>query len=203
MVEMLALTAAGTAALSLTICLVLLRTQIAGRRPILALTRRWVAAGSTTSAGVIASLMATAGLAAMVLSTLHSSTALRELDAMSGTALGQAGIDQDEELAALRKFADGMDGAESPTSPHAQETNLPAVDEMIETLLLRLEREPADVRGWKMLGWSYLNTGRPAEATKAYETALRLAPADSDITAALDAIRAVHSEPDAPGAAKR
>jgi cytochrome c-type biogenesis protein CcmH len=74
---------------------------------------------------------------------------------------------------------------------------------MIETLRQRLEREPGDVRGWKMLAWSYLNTGQPDQAEQAYETALRLAPTDSEITAALQSVRAAKSAPEASGPDKR
>jgi cytochrome c-type biogenesis protein CcmH len=142
-------------------------------------------------------------VAFVVLSTLHPNIAIREVGAMPGSPPGNAVFDQDEELTALRKFAEALDGVESPAMPETAATNLPGVDQMIENLLRRLEREPGDVRGWKMLGWSYLNTGRPAEAAQAYETALKLTPADSEITAALEAVRAARSAPDDPGAAKR
>ena len=57
---------------------------------------------------------------------------------------------------------------------------------MIAKLIARLEKEPNDVKGWKMLGWSYLNTDRPEDAATAYETALKLEPGDAETKKALD-----------------
>jgi cytochrome c-type biogenesis protein CcmH len=57
---------------------------------------------------------------------------------------------------------------------------------MIGKLSARLERQPDDVNGWKMLGWSYLNMDRPADAVKAYEKALKLEPGDAEIKKALE-----------------
>lgn len=115
-----------------------------------------------------------------------------------------AAFDQDEDMLALRAFANSLDGAApAEAAPSAIATNLPAVEQMIETLRQRLEREPGDVRGWKMLAWSYLNTGQPEQAEKAYETALRLAPTDGEITAALKLVRDSQSAPDANGPEKR
>jgi cytochrome c-type biogenesis protein CcmH len=203
MLEMLALTAAASALLSLTIYLLLLKTQISGRRPMLALTRRWVTARPTTSAGILAFLMTSTGVAFVVLPTLHPTVEIRKSGAMPGSAPGPAVFDQDEELTALRKFAKTLDDMDSHAMPEAAVTNLPGVDQMIENLLRRLEREPGDVRGWKMLGWSYLNTGRPSQAAQAYETALKLTPGDREITAALEAVRAAQSPTDDSPAAKR
>jgi cytochrome c-type biogenesis protein CcmH len=204
MTELLALTAAGSALLSLTIFLLLLRTEIGGRRPALALTRRWVAATSTTSAFVLASLISSAGLAIVLLSTLHPDAASQDAGVMDESPAAHAAFEQDEDMSALRTFADSLDGAAPAESAQsAVATNLPAVDQMIETLRQRLEREPGDVRGWKMLAWSYLNTGRPDQAEQAYETALRLAPTDSEIMAALRSVRAAKSAPAASGPDKR
>ena len=204
MTELLALTAAGSALLSLTVFLLLLRTEIGGRRPALAIARRWVAASSTTSAFVLASLISSAGLAIALLSTLHPDAASPNAGILDDQPAAHAAFEQDEDIVALRTFTDSLDGAAPAASPQsAAETNLPAVDQMIETLRQRLEREPDDVRGWKMLAWSYLNTGRPDMAEHAYETALRLAPTDSEITAALQSVRAAKTSPDANGPGKR
>jgi cytochrome c-type biogenesis protein CcmH len=204
MTKLFALTAAGSVLLSLTIFLLLLRTEIGGRRPALALTRRWVAARSTTSAFVLSSLISSAGLAIVLLFTLHPHAASQDAGVMDESPPTHAAFEQDEDILALRTFADSLDGAAPAKSAQsAVATNLPAVDQMIETLRQRLEREPGDVRGWKMLAWSYLNTGRPDHAEQAYETALRLAPTDSEITAALRSVRATKSAPEASGPEKR
>jgi cytochrome c-type biogenesis protein CcmH len=204
MTELLALTAAGAALFSLTVFLLLLRTEISGRRPALALTRRWVAARSTTSAFVLSSLISSAGLAIVLLSALHPYAASRDASIMDESPAAHLSSEQDEDMLALRTFAGSLDGAAPAKSAQsAVATNLPAVDQMIETLRQRLEREPGDVRGWKMLAWSYLNTGQPDQAEQAYETALRLAPTDSEITAALQSVRAAKSAPEGSGPEKR
>lgn len=204
MTEFFALTAAGSALFSLTIFLLLLRTEIGGRRPALALTRRWVAASFTTSAFVLASLISSAGLAIVLLSTIQPNAASPEAGAMDEAPAAHAAFERDDDMLALRAFANSLDGAApAEAGQSAIATNLPAVDQMIEALRQRLEREPGDVRGWKMLAWSYLNTGRAHQAAQAYETALRLAPTDSEISAALESVRAAQSGLDANGPEKR
>jgi cytochrome c-type biogenesis protein CcmH len=122
---------------------------------------------------------------------------------MPGTPPGHAAIDEDADLSALRSFAGSLDGGATAPPEPAAATNLPGVDQMIDKLLQRLQREPGDVRGWKMLGWSYLNTGRAKEAAQAYETALKLAPADSEILAALETVRAAQAGPGGSETEKR
>lgn len=56
----------------------------------------------------------------------------------------------------------------------ARGKRLDGVDVMIARLAARLEREPGDVEGWRMLGWSYLRTGRPEQAAQAYARAVAL-----------------------------
>ena len=60
MTQLLVSIAIGTAAALLAILLLLLRTKIRGRRPVLALTRQWVATDSRTSALLVALLSAIA-----------------------------------------------------------------------------------------------------------------------------------------------
>lgn len=82
-------------------------------------------------------------------------------------------------------------------SPQSQAGGLPDVDTMIAGLVKRLAAEPGDVEGWRTLGWSYLNTGRSAEALSAYEKALALAPDRQDLKDGLDAARAAIIDPKA------
>ncbi|MEQ1617445.1 MAG: c-type cytochrome biogenesis protein CcmI [Terricaulis sp.] len=58
--------------------------------------------------------------------------------------------------------------------------NLPDVDTLIERLRARLESQPADAAGWRMLGWSYFETGRAAEAVEAYSNAVAIEPGNAD-----------------------
>lgn len=58
--------------------------------------------------------------------------------------------------------------------------NLPDVDTMIARLRTRLESEPADAAGWRMLGWAYYETGHFDEAVEAYRNAVAIAPETAD-----------------------
>jgi len=66
---------------------------------------------------------------------------------------------------------------------------LPSVDEMIQRLAARLEKNPGDAEGWRTLGWSYFNIGRFAEASDAYAKAIDLSPDNLALkTARIDAM---------------
>lgn len=54
--------------------------------------------------------------------------------------------------------------------------NLADVDTMIAGLAQRLKDNPKDAEGFRMLGWSYVMTGRPKEAIAPYKRALELSP---------------------------
>jgi cytochrome c-type biogenesis protein CcmH/NrfG len=178
----------GTAASSLLALLILLRIQINGQRPILALTRRWVATPSPTSTLVIA-LVSTVALSAFAAITRIEA----DTQAIESTAPpSHTAFDADEDLAALRTYATSIEEPPHATTPSEP---LPGVEEMIAKLKARLDQNPSDVKGWKMLGWSYLNMGQPAEASRAYEAALKLAPADTEITSALAAAKSAAAEP--------
>ena len=86
--------------------------------------------------------------------------------------------------------------SQRPPRRRLQESvELPDVNTMIAKLVARLEKQPNDVKGWKMLGWSYLNTDRPEEAATAYETALKLEPSDLEIKKALDQAKSAARTP--------
>lgn len=55
----------------------------------------------------------------------------------------------------------------------------PDVDSMITGLKAKLAADPSDPEGWRMLGWSYLQTGRSAEAVDAYRRAIAIRPNDA------------------------
>ncbi len=57
---------------------------------------------------------------------------------------------------------------------------LGTVEEMTARLAERLQRNPNDPEGWRMLGWSYFNTGRFAQAAEAYAKAIALKPDNAD-----------------------
>lgn len=62
----------------------------------------------------------------------------------------------------------------SPQLPSAHSASVPPVSDVIEALAERLESDPGNVEGWKMLGRSYLTTGAFQKATDAFQKAVDL-----------------------------
>jgi cytochrome c-type biogenesis protein CcmH len=58
------------------------------------------------------------------------------------------------------------------------------VSAMIAKLEAKMQAAPNDPEGWRMLGWSYLSTGRAADAATAYAHAVALAPQNADYRSA-------------------
>ena len=56
-----------------------------------------------------------------------------------------------------------------------------SMEELVEKLAQRMENEPDNAQGWKMLGRSYLAMNRMDDAIKAYEKAYKLDPQDVDL----------------------
>jgi cytochrome c-type biogenesis protein CcmH len=71
-------------------------------------------------------------------------------------------------------------GAAPAMRSGAAQTALPPVEEMIQKLVTRLQRNPKDVAGWKMLGWSYFSTDHYVESAAAYARAIELDPDSAD-----------------------
>jgi cytochrome c-type biogenesis protein CcmH len=69
----------------------------------------------------------------------------------------------------------GQARAMADLPPEAQQA---AIREMVEGLAARLERQPDDLQGWRMLARSYGVLGEPEKAAEAYEKVARLAPED-------------------------
>lgn len=61
---------------------------------------------------------------------------------------------------------------------------LPDVESLTAQLAARLEKNPGDAEGWRMLGWSYFNIERYADAETAYARAVALSPNDADLHSA-------------------
>ena len=100
-----------------------------------------------------------------------------------------------DKIGTLRQSIASLDSA---NKNDVNAPSLPDVDTMIERLAKRLETEPNDANGWRTLGWSYLNTGRPADAVKAYERLLTLTPGNSDAETALNEARKKAASPSLP-----
>lgn len=60
-------------------------------------------------------------------------------------------------------------------------SNLDDVDTMIGRLAERLAKEPDDGEGFRMLGWSYVMTGKPDKAIAPYKRALELLPDNATV----------------------
>ena len=185
-----------TTATVLTIILFLMRVELQENRPFAVFTRWWAAASPQTSAVVFALLSV---IAVSSFSNIPIPEGTRIADALqeSGDTLASnESVNTDQDLEALREYA-GKIVDNTPSTAHETQSKiaetLPDVGSMIAKLLARLETQPDDVKGWKMLGWSYLNTNRAGEAAKAYETALKLEPGDAEIKKGLEAAKAVHA----------
>jgi cytochrome c-type biogenesis protein CcmH len=101
---------------------------------------------------------------------------VRSADTNSGPGLSSDG----EMLASLTDYTRSI-GAEDAASTPADGKLLADVDTMIERLAARLATEPDDVKGWGMLGWSYLQMERYEEAATAYAKALELDPSSAEL----------------------
>jgi cytochrome c-type biogenesis protein CcmH len=90
-------------------------------------------------------------------------------------ASAQSGASAVDQLAAATAGSGSAGLPQSPSQPR-----LGSVDEMIGRLVDRLNRNPNDAEGWRMLGWSYFNTERFAQAATAYAKAIELNPQNVD-----------------------
>lgn len=78
------------------------------------------------------------------------------------------------------------------------------VDQAIAQLRQRLQKSPADLQGWLLLGQSYTVMKRPADARDAYTHALKLAPDSADIMVAwVEADSLAHDDHLIKGAARK
>ena len=64
--------------------------------------------------------------------------------------------------------------------PAPAESQAPSVDDVITRLEARLKAKPDDAEGWRMLGWSYFQTQRYAEAATALRQAIKLDPTHAE-----------------------
>lgn len=105
-------------------------------------------------------------------------------------------------LAALKDYSSTI-SAEAPKHAATGGKQLPDVNTMIERLAARLETTPDDLKGWRMLGWSYYYTGRYKEAAAAYAKAVALDPSSEELKTAYEEVKAkvaegTHPPPSSP-----
>lgn len=98
-----------------------------------------------------------------------------------------------EILAHLEDYTRSIASAE-PASAAAAGQLLPDVSTMIERLAARLESAPEDIDGWRMLGWSYFNTGRHEQAATAYARAVALDPSSAELKLAYEEAKSKASD---------
>ena len=96
-----------------------------------------------------------------------------------------------EMLARLKDYTRSI-GTEEPAAEAGK--LLPDVNTMIERLAARLETAPDDTKGWRMLGWSYFNTGLYEQAAAAYAKAAALDPNSAEIKVSYEQAKAKASE---------
>jgi len=100
-----------------------------------------------------------------------------------------------EMLARLEDYARSI-GTEQPASMAAAGKPLPDVNTMIERLAARLETTPEDIKGWRMLGWSYFHTARYEQAATAFARAVELDPNSAELKLSYEEAKAKASESD-------
>jgi tetratricopeptide (TPR) repeat protein len=100
-----------------------------------------------------------------------------------------------EALASLKDYTRSI-GGQGPEHGSPPEKLLPDVNTMTEQLAARLKTAPGDVKGWRMLGWSYFHTGRYKQAAAALARAIELDPKSAELKSAYDEATAKASEGD-------
>jgi cytochrome c-type biogenesis protein CcmH/NrfG len=141
-------------------------------------------AGTLLAAAAVFLLVAGIGAAVSYLGHAPGATSSKGTTPSSHARSGADG-----DLSRLKDYTRSIETKE-PASAAAAGDLLPDVNTMIDRLAARLEAAPADIKGWRMLGWSYVNTGRYEEAATAYARALDLDPTSAEIKRAYDEAKA-------------
>jgi cytochrome c-type biogenesis protein CcmH len=146
-------------------------------------------AGTLAIAAAVFLIVAGIGAAISYLQRPHEADGPR--DAIS--SLSRSGLDG-ETLARLENYARSA-GTEGPASEAAADRLLPDVNTMIDRLAARLETAPEDIKGWRMLGWSYFHTERYEQAAAAYANAVKLDPSSAELRLSYEEATAKASKP--------
>jgi cytochrome c-type biogenesis protein CcmH/NrfG len=133
-------------------------------------------AGMWIVPAVVFLLIAGVGAAVSTMRDASEATGSRDTTSSSMPRSGSNG----DMLARLKDYARSA-GTEEPAHTAPTGKPLPDVNTMIERLAARLETAPDDIKGWRMLGWSYFNTGRYEQAAAAYAKAAALDPNSSEL----------------------
>jgi cytochrome c-type biogenesis protein CcmH len=107
---------------------------------------------------------------------------------------------QKSDLARLADYVRSTPARPRSTAAMSTPGDLPDVETMIERLEARLQTAPDDAEGWRMLGWSYFNTGHASKAAAAYARAVALLPQSSELKSAYsEALAAAESDTNTDG----
>ncbi|WP_242130430.1 tetratricopeptide repeat protein [Sphingobium sp. Sx8-8] len=82
----------------------------------------------------------------------------------------------------------------APASPMSQQASDP--EAVIRSLQDRVGANPKDAEGWQMLGWAYFESGRHADAVRAYRHATTLVPGNATFWSSLGEAAVMASEHD-------
>ncbi len=74
--------------------------------------------------------------------------------------------------------------SEAQPQPQANPHAIADIATLIGQLEAKMRQHPGDPEGWRMLGWSYMQTRRPADAATAYARAAALDPKNADYLSA-------------------
>ncbi len=92
-------------------------------------------------------------------------------------------------IAALRTGKDGESPAPEAAPAAAAEGQVPEVGAMIGDLEKKMTQNPADPRGWFLLGQAYYHVGRYPDSVKAYSKAAAIDPNNSILWSALGEVQ--------------
>src|SRR5262245_18545526 len=141
-------------------------------------------------AAILMACLLVAGLSAAMSYLRHpKATGSSEAGSFSGSHSKANGV----MLARLEEYASSK-ASQAAAPLRVVHKGLPDVNTMIERLVARLETTPEDVRGWRMLGWSYFHTSRYRQAAAAYARALELDPNSSELKLAYQEAKAKASD---------
>jgi cytochrome c-type biogenesis protein CcmH len=105
---------------------------------------------------------------------IYVALGLAAIVALGGTALyvkmGRPDVPASPAMARKAQGGEGMMAGGGEGHPQGD------VSAMIAQLETQMRETPNNPEGWRMLGWSYLQTGRPADAAMAYGKAAALQP---------------------------
>ena len=92
-----------------------------------------------------------------------------------------SGPPTDGTLDQLQRFLSGNSSARGTVTTNP---GLPPVDELIQRLTARLQKNPRDISGWRTLGWSNFNIQHYDDAAAAYAKAIEFFPNVADLYSA-------------------